>query len=435
MNKDKKRKPVATKGYKGVFEVEAKGRTQYEVRVSRGRHLARKCARCPRRYWTEEPTPKRCTATNRKGEVCGGELGAPALFLLQREKRFANKGEAKQWLLDQQAAHLRGESPFDQVRELPTLADYVEEYLKRKKTRVVRETWIGYNRMLRTYALPVAGHKPIDEVTKLDVRTMVDSIIDAGLARQTAAQFKSILANALNEAVEVDLLVANVATAVKIDKTEGKRAPKLVIPAWSDVLALVESAKGTRWYIPLVLCSSIGALRRSEALGLAWASVDLDGKNRDGTPSEDGAGFRVEATMHILERGELDRRESTKSEDGDRWVPLAPDQVALLRRHRLEQAPGAGLVCTTPEGGPLHPDTFTRTFRRMADRAGLDKRVHLHSVRHAVVKELRRRKWPNTVIADLVGHADPAFTEARYGGKTPPEVLRAVSTELHVAAG
>ena len=72
--------------------------------------------------------------------------------------------------------------------------------------------------------------------------------------------------------------------------------------------------------------------------------------------------------------------------------------VAQLRQHRAAQAarrlaigPGwidLDLVCDRGDGGPLHPDSFSRAFKRLAKAAGISSKARLHDARHAVAPTL-----------------------------------------------
>jgi hypothetical protein len=97
------------------------------------------------------------------------------------------------------------------------------------------------------------------------------------------------------------------------------------------------------------------------------------------------------------------------------YHPTADD--ALLRwldeRKRLGLAKnGTPLFCTL-EGGPVSDDYLRNLLRRLAAKAGIDKRVHPHGLRHTFAWELEQSGTPVTVISKLLGHSSIAVT-ARY---------------------
>jgi len=73
---------------------------------------------------------------------------------------------------------------------------------------------------------------------------------------------------------------------------------------------------------------------------------------------------------------------------------------------------GGPLFCTLA-GGPLHAQYVRIMLGRLAARAGIDKRVHPHALRHTFAWELEQAGVPVSVISDLLGHSSIAVT-ARY---------------------
>jgi integrase/recombinase XerD len=93
-----------------------------------------------------------------------------------------------------------------------------------------------------------------------------------------------------------------------------------------------------------------------------------------------------------------------------------PDATdALMRwidtRKSLGVTSGA-LFCTLA-GEPLSEDYVRGLLRRLAAKAGLEKRVHPHGLRHTYAVELEAAGVPITTISKLLGHSSVAVT-ARY---------------------
>jgi integrase len=93
--------------------------------------------------------------------------------------------------------------------------------------------------------------------------------------------------------------------------------------------------------------------------------------------------------------------------------------VAAVREHRQRQLAerllmGAGftdhgLVFCRPDGGPLHPERFSRTFTIEAARAGMPA-IRLHDLRHTwATLALSAGEHPK-VVQERLGHAAIAIT-------------------------
>jgi len=70
------------------------------------------------------------------------------------------------------------------------------------------------------------------------------------------------------------------------------------------------------------------------------------------------------------------------------------------------------LFCTLG-GGPVYPAYVRNLLKRLAEEAGIEKRVHPHGLRHTFAVELDAGKTPITVISKLLGHSNVPTT-ARY---------------------
>ena len=70
------------------------------------------------------------------------------------------------------------------------------------------------------------------------------------------------------------------------------------------------------------------------------------------------------------------------------------------------------LFCTL-DGTPVSDDYVRMLLRRLAAKAGIEKRVHPHGFRHSFAVELEAEGVPVTVISKLLGHSSIAVT-SRY---------------------
>lgn len=102
---------------------------------------------------------------------------------------------------------------------------------------------------------------------------------------------------------------------------------------------------------------------------------------------------------------------------GDRLrrVGLDAGTVALLARwmevwRKLAVPSRSPLICTL-DGGEVGQDYVRHLLPRLARRAGIEKRVHAHGLRHAYAVELEREGATLSTIRDLLGHSSAATTD------------------------
>jgi site-specific recombinase XerD len=105
-----------------------------------------------------------------------------------------------------------------------------------------------------------------------------------------------------------------------------------------------------------------------------------------------------------------------------RWVDL----------RRARAIPGRVLFCTL-SGGALSPRYVRAMLNRMAARAGIERRVHPHGLRHTHAAELERDGVSVTVIQKQLGHKSLSTTQIYLDHISPTargEILRKRRTVL-----
>jgi integrase len=80
------------------------------------------------------------------------------------------------------------------------------------------------------------------------------------------------------------------------------------------------------------------------------------------------------------------------------------------------------------EPHPVHPDTITRRFKKLAALAGLPE-IDLHDVRHSYATLGRDAKIDWKTLSKRIGHSDVAFTMKQYV-QTDLEADRQVANTL-----
>jgi site-specific recombinase XerD len=108
----------------------------------------------------------------------------------------------------------------------------------------------------------------------------------------------------------------------------------------------------------------------------------------------------------IVQHGKGDKR---------RVVGLDAGTVALLQRwldvRRKRGINGRAPVFCTLSGDEISQSYIRHLLPRLARRAGIEKRVHAHGLRHAFAVELEREGATVSTIRDLLGHSSLAVTD------------------------
>jgi integrase/recombinase XerC len=150
-------------------------------------------------------------------------------------------------------------------------------------------------------------------------------------------------------------------------------------------------------------------LRRSELCALEWRDLELVG--------------REPSLLVRCGKGSKSRRQ-----------PLPLSLAGVLRRLRAERRakPTDPVFCGL-EGGRLQETILADIIRRAAERAGIEKHVTAHTLRHTAATWLRQELGDTRLVAEYLGHADLS-TVARYAHVDRKELFEAASRLEELAA-
>jgi site-specific recombinase XerD len=103
-----------------------------------------------------------------------------------------------------------------------------------------------------------------------------------------------------------------------------------------------------------------------------------------------------------------------------RDVPLPSETLRLLREHWLTHRSTTWLFPAVTKHGTAHSvahdcghvtrDSVQSAFRRAAERSGINKRAHVHTLRHSYATHLLEDSVNLRIIQQILGHASPITT-------------------------
>ncbi len=335
------------------------------------------------------------------------------------------------WLALQEALRLlreHGPQALAAARPMPTFGDLAERWI----TRVVpvsckSSTLTDYQVILRLHLLPVLGGRPVDMITRGDVKALLLDKIAEGYAQSSVVHMKNAISGVLALAVDDELLAVNPALALgKLWKE--KPVDQDINPFSADELRQLLAAMQEGWprYYPLVATLALAGLRAGEALGLRWEDLDWD-----------------RGLIHV--RRSLSRMEVVTTKSGkSRVVTLAQDLAGILQEHRTAQkrealAQGWGrppeIVFTTSRGGPVDINVLRRQVWNPAMAKAELPRRRIHDLRHTSVTLRLLAGHDLVAVSKEHGHHSPAFTSDRYFHWIPNERGRAQVNDLAESLG
>ena len=171
---------------------------------------------------------------------------------------------------------------------------------------------------------------------------------------------------------------------------QGRKIPEILTPEEQEALLRQPNPRyptGERNRLMLRIMLDSG-LRLAEASALRWRDVDLN-------------------------TGKLMVRQGKGAKDRTLW--LGDEDLKLLQHWRDRQAATAGHapehIFTTMKGKPVSSRYVQQMVKRYTARAGIEKDVHPHTLRHSFATDLYRDTSKIRLVQKALGHKDLSTTQ------------------------
>jgi len=306
---------------------------------------------------------------------------------VRKSETFILKTDAEWWL--RQAK--RGQTPDLDL----TVGQYMDRWLKGKR-RVRASTLALYRSHVETHIRPALGHLPLTNLQPRHVERFVGELQAKSLKASTVGGVLTTLRSALQAGVMRREIPDNPAMGVETPEFRPEPVAGMTPQEASALVAAVEG----HWLEQLVRFLLGSGVRIGEALALDQRDIE--------------PGF-----VRI-------RRPKTVP----RAVPISEDASAALAE-AIRLAPRSGPkepVFYGPKSGDrLTREVATHALPKLLEKAGL-RRLTPHGLRHGAATLMLSAGMPMRVIAEQLGHANPAMTARVYAHVVPDAQRRAVDS-------
>lgn len=257
-----------------------------------------------------------------------------------------------------------------------TVSAAVDRYIESKDAVLSPSTIKGYRQVKDNLMDDIALVK-LGDLTQEKVQRWVN-----GLAREkspkTVSNAHGLLSAVLKEYRPAMALRTTLPQKIK---------PDIQIPSEAELRAILATAKGTKYEIPIVLAVWLG-LRQSEILGLTWDCVD-------------GDTLHIRRAIVMGEDGPVEK--GTKTYSGTRALHL-PEYLKQL----LEAAPHRGNHIVRMSGKAIYSG-----FSRICEKAGVPH-YRFHDLRHANASIMLASGIPDKYSMKRMGHATNNMLKTTY---------------------
>jgi integrase len=287
-----------------------------------------------------------------------------------------------------------------------TLAELVAHYQEHElpiKTPYTKEVYEGY---LKTWVTPKWGKYLLSEIRTVNVEAWLKTL---PLADGSKAKVRNILSALYSHAQRWEFYNRNPITLVR-QSAKRKRTPDVLTA--DELRALLAELSGV--YYTMVYVAAVTGVRASELLALRWSDCDFS------------------AGEINLGRGVVRQNiGSMKTEASKKPIPMEEPLADVLIEWRSQCGynQDSDWIFASPDKQGRQPlwanSAMEKHIRPAATRAGIQKRVGWHTLRHTFGTLLKASGTDSKVIQELLRHANISVTMDKYVQATTPAKRRA----------
>lgn len=308
-----------------------------------------------------------------------------------KKVRAPDKRSAERELETLRRTYAAGGDPSQQ-----TLDEYLADWLRDHGPTVRPSTLVSYTGHVDNHISPLLGGIPLRKLRATDVRRLIADRLAAGKSPATVGRIVTTLRIALTQATRDRVILDNPAAAVRLPRVTAEPVAALTE---DEADRIVDATRGT-WMETLVALLLGTGIRLGEACGLDWSDVDLE-------------------RSFVLVR---------VSKTKVRAVPMSDTATEALRKHKAAAkvyGPAEPVFLGDRSGKRLSGASVSHAFPLLLKRAGLPSMTP-HGLRHGVASLMIAKGVHMRVVAEQLGHSNPAMTARVYAHVLPESQRDAV---------
>ena len=300
-----------------------------------------------------------------------------------------------------------------------TLEGYFPEWIAGKRNTVKPSTIGTYQRNYAAHISPALGKNKIQSLERRQILEF-QSELARKLSARTANLVMIILKAILVDCVRDGIIAKSPAEFVKSLKEDKKKASETTHRALTkqEQEIFMQEARKDYYYTFFALMLTTG-MRPGEVAGLQWSDLDyINGC------------IHVERTIAKDEKGTFRIGETTKSEAGQRIIPMTDsikkilkEQKSTMRLLHGDVLPISNRVFETPTGGIVTTIQTSRAIKKILKRltkAGQPlEYFSAHALRHTFATRYLESGGEMQTLKTILGHSSLAMTADLYAHVLP----------------
>jgi integrase len=313
----------------------------------------------------------------------------------------------------------------DAVAGTITLGALVDEWW-RSRPRLAATTVANYQNNLRNHILPVLAERKVTELRPRLIGSFLHHLAETKqLSPATLRKIRTVLSAVMSYATAMEYVESN--PVMKVPPPELDVSSRVAPTVEETAQLLLSAEEQDPDFLTFLWVAAEEGGRRGETLALRWKDLDFENAtltiSRSLTAGPDGVAIRP----------------TTKTGRG-RTIAVSAVTLARLAAHRalveerlaaaagvptgvrpedLVFSGGVGSRRTPLDGKPWRPESTSRRFRILKERAGVRPGVDLHGLRHTMITELLAVGVDPRTVMGRAGHRSEATTMIVYAKVRP----------------
>lgn len=293
---------------------------------------------------------------------------------------------------------------------------WIDGYIKTLRRQ---STYNRYKWVFKKYIKDALGGKPIDQIKRSDIRSLLLAQSKRGLSRSSVTLIRDVISGPLAYAIDDELIDVNPATGIlkRLHFGRDKRIKTEPLD-WEEVNLFLETCQH-HWpeHYAIFLCAFRTGMRLGELLALTWGDVDW---NRHF--------IRVNKAYR---RGRVEKPKNGRERRVDMSDLLGACLKGLLVLRKKEAlAVGRGKpneILFHRNGKHMEQNYIRRIFKRVLAKAGI-REVRVHDIRHSFASLLLSMGQSPVYVMEQLGHSGINTTVDIYGHLIPSSNRQAVNS-------
>lgn len=259
------------------------------------------------------------------------------------------------------------------------VSEAIEEYIENKSAILSPSTIRAYKTILR---------QRLQDIMDISILTLSEKEVQIAINKEALKTSPKTVRNTYG-LLSAALKVYSISFNIKLPQ---KEKPKISIPTTEEIQCLINEARGSEMFLPVLLASALG-LRRSEICALKYSDIDFNNQT-----------MSIDKALVPNEFGAYEIK-TTKTTSSTRVIPVP---LNVLEQLRSSMTRSEDRVVT------LNPRSITFRFRNLAKKTIPGKKIRFHDLRHYNASVLLALGVPNKYAMKLMGHSTDNMLKTIY---------------------